>query len=237
MSKTKVGGRRDHSNTPIYWGHFISSQLLFTLRLSGWSSFHPSLTVVHYGIPCYEMEAGDVCLPPGHRDAKHSGDSPVFDTFRRWDTNCFNLTKNKVINLKIGYVCVWITYVCASFSVMISLPWTSQRFTCWAAWPDSGGPHSPVGALFPQTETHYKVFWSFSVVIGIFIYRCVLFSRNIQKTLPQPIIFNRDHCIVVYFMYLALKAYIYLGICSLCCCCLASYHRDIWSQWDISWFN
>lgn len=51
--------------------------------LSGWSSFYPSLTVVHYGIPCYEMEVGDVCLPPGHRDAKHTDDSLVFDTFRR----------------------------------------------------------------------------------------------------------------------------------------------------------
>lgn len=51
--------------------------------LSGWSSFYPSLTVVHYGIPCYEMEVGDMCLPPGHRDAKHTDDSLVFDTFRR----------------------------------------------------------------------------------------------------------------------------------------------------------
>ena len=51
--------------------------------LSGWTSFHPSLTVVRYGIPCYEMEVGDVCLPPGHRDAKHTDDSLVFDTFKR----------------------------------------------------------------------------------------------------------------------------------------------------------
>lgn len=51
--------------------------------LSGWSSFHPSLTVVRYGIPCYEMEVGDVCLPPGHRDAKQTDDSLVFNTFRR----------------------------------------------------------------------------------------------------------------------------------------------------------
>ncbi|XP_076007222.1 HMG box-containing protein 1-like [Genypterus blacodes] len=57
----------------------------FFVKNKGWSSFHPSLTVVHYGIPCYEMESGDVCLPPGHRDATHTDDSPVFDTFRSYD--------------------------------------------------------------------------------------------------------------------------------------------------------
>ncbi|XP_059181484.1 HMG box-containing protein 1-like [Centropristis striata] len=57
----------------------------FYVKVKGWSSFHPSLTVVRYGIPCYEMEVGDVCLPPGHRDAKHTDDSPVFDTFRSYD--------------------------------------------------------------------------------------------------------------------------------------------------------
>uniref|UniRef100_A0A3P8U924 HMG box-containing protein 1 n=1 Tax=Amphiprion percula TaxID=161767 RepID=A0A3P8U924_AMPPE len=58
---------------------------LFYVKNKGWSSFYPSLTVVHYGIPCYEMEVGDVCLPPGHRDAKHTDDSLVFDTFRSYD--------------------------------------------------------------------------------------------------------------------------------------------------------
>ncbi|XP_044199782.1 HMG box-containing protein 1-like [Thunnus albacares] len=57
----------------------------FYVKNKGWSSFYPSLTVVHYGIPCYEMEVGDVCLPPGHRDAKHTEDSLVFDTFRSYD--------------------------------------------------------------------------------------------------------------------------------------------------------
>ncbi|XP_026182679.1 HMG box-containing protein 1-like isoform X2 [Mastacembelus armatus] len=57
----------------------------FYVKNKGWSSFHPSLTVVHYGIPCYEMEVGDVCLPPGHRDAKHTDDSLVFDVFRSYD--------------------------------------------------------------------------------------------------------------------------------------------------------
>ncbi|XP_068611613.1 HMG box-containing protein 1-like [Brachionichthys hirsutus] len=57
----------------------------FYVKNKGWSSFHPSLTVVHHGIPCYEMELGGVCLPPGHRDAKHTDESPVFDTFRSYD--------------------------------------------------------------------------------------------------------------------------------------------------------
>ncbi|XP_041833728.1 HMG box-containing protein 1-like isoform X2 [Melanotaenia boesemani] len=57
----------------------------FYVKNKGWSSFYPSLTVVHYGIPCYEVEVGDVCLPPGHRDAKHTDDSLVFDTFRSYD--------------------------------------------------------------------------------------------------------------------------------------------------------
>ncbi|XP_068442176.1 HMG box-containing protein 1-like isoform X2 [Clinocottus analis] len=57
----------------------------FYVKQKGWSSFHPSLTVVRYGIPCYEMEVGDVCLPPGHRDAKHTDNSLVFDTFRSYD--------------------------------------------------------------------------------------------------------------------------------------------------------
>ncbi|XP_036976911.1 HMG box-containing protein 1-like isoform X2 [Acanthopagrus latus] len=57
----------------------------FYVKNKGWSSFYPSLTVVHHGIPCYEMEVGGVCLPPGHRDAKHTDDSLVFDTFRSYD--------------------------------------------------------------------------------------------------------------------------------------------------------
>ncbi|KAK7895997.1 hypothetical protein WMY93_021322 [Mugilogobius chulae] len=56
----------------------------FYVKNKGWSSFHPSLTVVNYGIPCYEMEVGDVCLPPGHRDAKHMDESSVLDTFRSY---------------------------------------------------------------------------------------------------------------------------------------------------------
>ncbi|XP_076863730.1 HMG box-containing protein 1 isoform X2 [Brachyhypopomus gauderio] len=57
----------------------------FYVRNKGWSSFYPSLTVVQHGIPCYEMQVGDVCLPPGHRDAINCDDSTVFDTFRSYD--------------------------------------------------------------------------------------------------------------------------------------------------------
>ncbi|XP_046890392.1 HMG box-containing protein 1 [Hypomesus transpacificus] len=57
----------------------------FFVKNKGWSSFYPSLTVVHYGIPCYEMQVGDLCLPPGHRDTINCDDSVVFDTFRSYD--------------------------------------------------------------------------------------------------------------------------------------------------------
>lgn len=63
------------------WNSFKFQHHLF---LSGWSSFYPSLTVVHHGIPCYEMQLGDVCLPPNHPDAINCDDSVVFDTFRRY---------------------------------------------------------------------------------------------------------------------------------------------------------
>ncbi|XP_062299692.1 HMG box-containing protein 1-like isoform X1 [Scomber scombrus] len=75
---------------PGAFGHAIMTaqcQLAhpFYVKHKGWSSFYPSLTVVRYGIPCYETEVGDVCLPPGHRDAKHTDNSLVFDTFRSYD--------------------------------------------------------------------------------------------------------------------------------------------------------
>ncbi|KAG7262589.1 hypothetical protein CRUP_036908 [Coryphaenoides rupestris] len=53
--------------------------------IGGWSSFYPSLTVVHHGIPCYEMQVGDLCLPPNHPEAINCDDSVVFDTFRSYD--------------------------------------------------------------------------------------------------------------------------------------------------------
>lgn len=61
----------------------LRSLSFFSFFPSGWSSFYPSLTVVRHGIPCYEMEMGVLCLPPGHRDAKHADNSLVFNTFRR----------------------------------------------------------------------------------------------------------------------------------------------------------
>ncbi|XP_015207771.1 HMG box-containing protein 1 isoform X2 [Lepisosteus oculatus] len=57
----------------------------FYVKNKGWSSFYPSLTVVQHGIPCYEMQVGDLCLPPGHPDAINFDDSVVFDTFRSYD--------------------------------------------------------------------------------------------------------------------------------------------------------
>ncbi|XP_051548654.1 HMG box-containing protein 1-like [Myxocyprinus asiaticus] len=57
----------------------------FFVKNKGWSSFYPSLTVVQHGIPCYYVQVGDLCLPPGHRDAINCDDSVVFDTFRSYD--------------------------------------------------------------------------------------------------------------------------------------------------------
>ncbi|XP_077601193.1 HMG box-containing protein 1-like [Stigmatopora nigra] len=57
----------------------------FFVQSKGWASFYPSLTVVHHGIPCYEMQLGDTCLPPNHPDAIKCDDSVVFDTFRSYD--------------------------------------------------------------------------------------------------------------------------------------------------------
>uniref|UniRef100_A0A8C2XUJ6 HMG box-containing protein 1 n=1 Tax=Cyclopterus lumpus TaxID=8103 RepID=A0A8C2XUJ6_CYCLU len=57
----------------------------FFVKNKGWSSFYPSLTVVHHGIPCYEMQLGNVCLPPSHPEAINCDDSVVFDTFRSYD--------------------------------------------------------------------------------------------------------------------------------------------------------
>ncbi|KAG5830807.1 hypothetical protein ANANG_G00314500 [Anguilla anguilla] len=54
----------------------------FYVKNKGWSSFHPSLTVVQHGIPCYELQLGDLCLPPGHRDSISCDHSVVFRTFR-----------------------------------------------------------------------------------------------------------------------------------------------------------
>ncbi|KAM6960848.1 HMG box-containing protein 1 [Aplochiton taeniatus] len=57
----------------------------FFVKNKGWCSFYPSLTVVHHGIPCYEMRVGSLCLPPGHPDSINCDDSVVFDTFRSYD--------------------------------------------------------------------------------------------------------------------------------------------------------
>ncbi|KAI4825151.1 hypothetical protein KUCAC02_020849 [Chaenocephalus aceratus] len=57
----------------------------FFVKNRGWCSFYPSLTVVHHGIPCYEMQVANVCLPPSHPEAINCDDSVVFDTFRSYD--------------------------------------------------------------------------------------------------------------------------------------------------------
>lgn len=57
----------------------------FYVKDKGWTSFYPSLTVVHHGIPCHELEMGALCLPPGHRDAKYADNSLVCEKIRSYD--------------------------------------------------------------------------------------------------------------------------------------------------------
>ncbi|CAH1265447.1 HBP1 [Branchiostoma lanceolatum] len=56
----------------------------FFVRDKGWCSFHPGLTYTRYGLPCQEIEYGDVCVPPPHSgtspDQEEDTDS-VFDEF------------------------------------------------------------------------------------------------------------------------------------------------------------
>lgn len=55
----------------------------FFIRDKGWSSFHPGLTAEHFGIPCSELEVGDLCLPQSHPDATFTTD--VFESFKCYD--------------------------------------------------------------------------------------------------------------------------------------------------------
>ncbi|XP_077869389.1 HMG box-containing protein 1-like [Saccoglossus kowalevskii] len=57
----------------------------FFVKEKGWSSYNPCLTVVKYGIPCCELESGDVCLSPSHPEAISFQDSEVFESFRSFD--------------------------------------------------------------------------------------------------------------------------------------------------------
>uniref|UniRef100_A0A8C4RAT7 HMG box-containing protein 1 n=1 Tax=Eptatretus burgeri TaxID=7764 RepID=A0A8C4RAT7_EPTBU len=57
----------------------------FFVQSKGWSSFQPSLTVMKYGLPCREIENGDVCLPPSHPEAHNPDDSGVFDALKSFD--------------------------------------------------------------------------------------------------------------------------------------------------------
>lgn len=74
---------RGPRRTGLAGSQVAGSASLPPLRPTGWASFYPCLTVVQHGIPCYEVQLGDVFLPPGHRDAINCDDSVVFDTFRR----------------------------------------------------------------------------------------------------------------------------------------------------------
>ncbi|XP_014670301.1 PREDICTED: HMG box-containing protein 1-like isoform X2 [Priapulus caudatus] len=55
----------------------------FFVRDRGWSSFCPALTMEYYGIPCREMEVGDVCLPPNHPEASFT--TEAYECLRNYD--------------------------------------------------------------------------------------------------------------------------------------------------------
>ncbi|XP_077979756.1 HMG box-containing protein 1-like [Glandiceps talaboti] len=57
----------------------------FFVKDKGWSSYNPCLTVEKYGIPCCELESGDLCLPPSHPEAISFQDSEVFESFKSFD--------------------------------------------------------------------------------------------------------------------------------------------------------
>ncbi|XP_033744593.1 HMG box-containing protein 1-like [Pecten maximus] len=41
----------------------------FFVKEKGWASLNDTMTAEHYGIPCNQLEIGDLCLPPSHPDA------------------------------------------------------------------------------------------------------------------------------------------------------------------------
>ncbi|XP_033098785.1 HMG box-containing protein 1-like [Anneissia japonica] len=57
----------------------------FFVKMKGWSSYNPLLTVEKYGIPCSELESGDICIPPSHPDAISFKESNVFESFKSFD--------------------------------------------------------------------------------------------------------------------------------------------------------
>ncbi|XP_071960586.1 HMG box-containing protein 1-like [Antedon mediterranea] len=57
----------------------------FFVKDKGWSSYNPLLTVEKYGIPCSELETGDICIPPSHPDAISFKESNVFENFKSFD--------------------------------------------------------------------------------------------------------------------------------------------------------
>ncbi|OWF55589.1 HMG box-containing protein 1 [Mizuhopecten yessoensis] len=44
----------------------------FFVKDKGWASLNDTMTAEHYGIPCNQLEIGDLCLPPSHPDAAFS---------------------------------------------------------------------------------------------------------------------------------------------------------------------
>lgn len=148
--------------------HYQIDRYVTTRFSPGWCSFYPSLTVVHHGIPCYEMQLGNLCLPPSHPEAMNCDDSVVFDTFRRYTavilstyswflkvtrrlfvTNSTCAGRNAANEMQQikkqnnkKHKCLIFFFV---FAVMTSPHSTPQPCMFSAAWPVSARPPCPAG--------------------------------------------------------------------------------------------
>ena len=66
-------------------------------------------------------------------------------------------TSDRLISCRMCVCVKQLFFMCVSSSVTTSPLWIPLPFTCWAVWPDGGGPPSPAGELFLRTETHHMV--------------------------------------------------------------------------------
>ena len=70
------------SSVPMYtYIHKIPFAIKY--RHLGWCSARPRQTLDRYGIPCQDLNTGDICLPPNHPEAVKTPD--LCDRFKRFE--------------------------------------------------------------------------------------------------------------------------------------------------------